>query len=449
MNKVSQVDCHRHPSEDFHNCTVPARIDSNRSRHEHITSLNSTEKCADIPHVYNERAHSKSIEAYHCYCLHVTLNSVKLGPAISIQRIEFRFHHPKAEIMSTLYPKMPILPGEQLKLQDIGCKLHFISAVEEIRQLLLSFPPKISICDGDRTEKSCMGQSILDVGRLFEQTKLECHYEAPLLHNNHIEIGSLQVIMRLEDHGPYYRANKQRGENLGPPILDDSLAYKIVDELETWKERQQELFRLELKRKEERHLNRLSEEWQKRKEGLEARLACSMEQCKLLANNLNLATDDLRTRRMQGLEKEAHLIKTNEDLKWTYDRKSQELKEASHKMQQDYSSKLIFVEEQNKKLEAQIQLTMAENTRLQLIVKKQNDDIGAYKKGLLTQDQTADLLQELKGLERKLNSAQKSKTFFKEQWGKAVREIHKMKMEHRQAIEVQIKTSKEELKHIE
>lgn len=37
------------------------------------------------------------------------------------------------------------------------------------------------------------------------------------------------------------------GENLGPPILDDSLAYKIVDELETWKERQTEIFKVEVK----------------------------------------------------------------------------------------------------------------------------------------------------------------------------------------------------------
>lgn len=29
--------------------------------------------------------------------------------------------------------------------------------------------------------------------------------------------------------------------------MDDSLAYKIVDELETWKERQKEMFKAEVK----------------------------------------------------------------------------------------------------------------------------------------------------------------------------------------------------------
>lgn len=40
-----------------------------------------------------------------------------------------------------------------------------------------------------------------------------------------------------------------KGKNLGPPILDDSLAYKIVDELETWKERQKEMFKAEVHNK--------------------------------------------------------------------------------------------------------------------------------------------------------------------------------------------------------
>jgi len=72
-----------------------------------------------------------------------------------------------------------------------------------------------------------------------------------------------------------------------------------------------------------------------------------------------------------------------------------------------------------------------------------------YQKASLTTDQTASLLQELKILEEKLDNVQKGKSFFKEQWGKAVREIHKMKVDNQQAMKVQIKNSKEELKNVE
>lgn len=89
-----------------------------------------------------------------------------------------------------------------------------------------------------------------------------------------------------------------------------------------------------------------------------------------------------------------------------------------------------------------------ENERLRLLVTKQAEKIEAFEKGSLTQDQTANLLQELKTLEEKLHNAQQNKSFFKEQWAKAVREIHRMKMENQQAIQVQIKTSKEQLENL-
>ena len=95
----------------------------------------------------------------------------------------------------------------------------------------------------------------------------------------------------------------------------------------------------------------------------------------------------------------------------------------------------------------QLEPLKQENERLHQIVNKQAENLEIYGKGSLTQNQTASLLQELKSLEEKLTNAQKSKSFFKEQWGKAVREIHRMKMEHQQAVEMQIKSSKEELKN--
>lgn len=92
---------------------------------------------------------------------------------------------------------------------------------------------------------------------------------------------------------------------------------------------------------------------------------------------------------------------------------------------------------------------MYENETLKSSTSKQADELQMYQKASLTKDQTASLLQELKILEEKLDNAQKGKSFFKEQWGKAVREIHKMKVEHQQTMQVQIKNSKEELKNVE
>ena len=95
-----------------------------------------------------------------------------------------------------------------------------------------------------------------------------------------------------------------------------------------------------MKRKEDYHLNRLSEEWQKRRENLESRLACSVEHCKMLAKNLNTATEDLRTRRLMSLEKEARLVKANEELEWRYEKNVQESHDAMKRMQEEFASKV-------------------------------------------------------------------------------------------------------------
>lgn len=98
-----------------------------------------------------------------------------------------------------------------------------------------------------------------------------------------------------------------------------------------------------MKKKEERHLNILSEEWRKQKETLESKLACSVEQCKMLAASLNSATEDLKTRRLKSLENETRLMKVSEELQWRYEIKVQELKDSLHVMQADLTAKVKFV----------------------------------------------------------------------------------------------------------
>lgn len=98
---------------------------------------------------------------------------------------------------------------------------------------------------------------------------------------------------------------------------------------------------LQLQNKEEQYLNLLGEEWRKKKEALEAKLASNTEQCKMLANCLNNATEDLRIRRLKSHEKETRLIKANEEMKNQYEMKLQQLRSATEKMQDEFATKVI------------------------------------------------------------------------------------------------------------
>ncbi|XP_016920271.1 centrosomal protein of 120 kDa isoform X1 [Apis cerana] len=459
----SEIDCHRNPAGDFGKYISGIQTISNEydNINKHTIDYNfikdqpvnaicsrSVDTFLCQPNIDN---YSKSVEAYHSYYLNILLVSIKAKSSkLAVPNMEIRFHHPKTGVTSTFHLKLSFSLGEKVKLQDIGCKFQFISAVDEIKQLLLSFPPKISIYKIEGNTKTCISQLKINAKELFCPNKPECQYDIPLYDMEHNSIGNLDVLLNLEDHGPYYRIKRViPNENLGPPIFDDTLAYKIVDELETWKERQMEIFKVELKRKEDRHLNLLSQEWQKHRENLETKLACSVEQCKMLANSLNNATEDLRTRRLKSLEKESRLIKANEDLQWRYEMKLRELKESSQIVQEELMAKINILEKRKTTLEVQEEQLSIENERLQSLVAKQSEELENYQKGSLTQDQTANLLQELKTLEEKLQNAQENKSFFKEQWAKAVREIHRIKMEHQQAIQIQIKNSKEELQNLD
>lgn len=106
---------------------------------------------------------------------------------------------------------------------------------------------------------------------------------------------------------------------------------------------------------------------------------------------------------------------------------------------------IVKLEEKKVALEAQVEILSYENENLKSSISKQMGELQMYQKGSLTQDQTASLLQEVKVLEEKLDTAQKGKEFFREQWGKAVRELHIMKVDYQEAMQVQIKNSREEL----
>ncbi|KYQ57030.1 hypothetical protein ALC60_04018 [Trachymyrmex zeteki] len=398
--KYPEIESHRNPSGDygkssFRNisretkCTKEYKnvnkqsVDCQCLKHQPESKVTCSRLCNGMLYNINKN-HIRDVGSYHCYCLRISLEAISLvSETLSGREIEFRFHHPKTEVMSTANATMPILPNEKVKLQDVVCQFYFISAPNEIKQLLQSFPPKISIYDKNESDE--LSLLVLDVKPLFCQEKT-------------------------------YKS------------------YRIIKiKIKT------------LKRKEERHLNMLSEEWRMQKENLESKLAYSVEQCKTLANSLNNATEDLRKRRLKSLENETRLIKANKDLQWRYETKLQELKDLLSATQSDLTSKIAKLEEKKVALEAQMEILSYENENMKSSISKQMDELQMYQKASLTQDQTASLLQEVKILEEKLDNAQKGKEFFREQWSKAVRELHRMKVDYQQAMQVQIKNSREEL----
>ncbi|XP_047029333.1 centrosomal protein of 120 kDa-like [Helicoverpa zea] len=229
-----------------------------------------------------------------------------------------------------------------------------------------------------------------------------------------------------------------------PAIERDAIMQKFVDELEDWKEKQQEMFKCQLKRKEEYHLELLAKEWAKKQVELECKLSKGIEQCRNLAADLSRATDDFRLRGYRNTDREKKLHEAKKALESHYTAKYQELREASQKMEDDMNHQLKLKDMRVEELEVKVQQLQKQVELLKNNIKNTEKECESRYSGL-TKDQTASLIQELRYLEEKLDSAVQSKSFFKEQWGRAVRELHLVKLSTRRQMLTQLQEDRKQL----
>ncbi|XP_023708838.1 centrosomal protein of 120 kDa isoform X3 [Cryptotermes secundus] len=338
-------------------------------------------------------------DPYHIFNLEITVQSVAFQRLITQKRCYFRFHHPKAEKISNPHPEIAIKePHKGIQLQDIKCKLTFVSNPKEIKNLLLVCPPMISMCNTVEGQSKQLAVATINIDPLLEKEMKQCHYNTPLIDLKTVEqVGILGIRLSLDDLGPRQSEDKallsaNAEQKFGSAAFDDHIAFKIAEELEDWKERQQELFKAKLKKKEQAHLSALTEEWKKKCVEMETKLNHSVEECHRLAQSLSDTTDELRLKICKNVEREQELSRYKEITEQEYKLKVLEMKKSFRRTEDDLSLK--------------------------------------------------------KSSEEKLESALKSKSFFKEQWANAVREINHIKNEHQQHVQIQIKHNKEELKDI-
>jgi hypothetical protein len=90
----------------------------------------------------------------------------------------YRFHHPQAQIISNCHPEITIKePNKDIQLEDMKCKLRFVSTPGKINHLLLISPPTISVCDTAEGQNNQLAVAMPNIGPvLVEKTVSNCHY---------------------------------------------------------------------------------------------------------------------------------------------------------------------------------------------------------------------------------------------------------------------------------
>ncbi|KAF2893490.1 hypothetical protein ILUMI_12672 [Ignelater luminosus] len=375
---------------------------------------------------------NKKVILYQQYCLDVIVENISLKKPIKSKKLFFKFKHPKASSATMIiseFDNEDISVGEDILLENTRCKMFFISTTEHIRKMVYSWGPKLLLVD--ENDQILTEELDLYTAMFLAKHRFECSYITEWKSLRTYEpLAKLSISMYLQEYG-LEALPKPTNFDLLPAILDEEIALKELQEFQEWKRIQTAQFSADLKILEKQRIMKLQRDWAKRKKDLETKLAKSVIRCQNLSQELQAAVNNIRTKKALELKESEATVKSNNSLE-----------DNVQKNTQKYANfKTIELIEKISTLER-------DNEYLKEIINDQRKEIQQIKKTALTKEQTTNLLQQLRGLEEKFEDAQKAKTYFKEQWKKAVQEIHDLRSEEQKQIQEKIQSHRIELSQL-
>ncbi|KAL6037179.1 hypothetical protein STEG23_023021, partial [Scotinomys teguina] len=213
----------------------------------------------------------------------------------------------------------------------------------------------------------------------------------------------------------------------------ETLEYKAALELEMWKEMQEDIFESQLKQKELAHMQALAEEWKKRDRERESLVKKKVAEYSILEGKLQKVLTELEAREQQLARAEVELQRERKELQSERERNLQELQDTVRRARDDCVHQVELERLKLKQLEddkhrLQQQLNDAEN-KYKILENEfhQFKDQQSNKPEIRLQSEINLLTLEKVELERKLESATKSKLHYKQQWGRALKELARLK----------------------
>ncbi|XP_071396643.1 centrosomal protein of 120 kDa-like, partial [Centroberyx affinis] len=237
----------------------------------------------------------------------------------------------------------------------------------------------------------------------------------------------------------------------GPAPPRETLEYRTALELELWKEEQEDLFDSQLKKKELSHMQALAEEWRRRDREREALVKKKEIEYNLLEEQLQKTLSDLENREKQLAHTEMETQRLQRELRAEHDLSQREQQESSRRLRLDCDhrvelerDKARLMEEERARLLQQIADGESRYKQLekefQLFREQQN-----VRPEIRLQSEINLLSLEKVELERKLESTTKSKLHYKQQWGRALKELARFKQREQENAMNRLKKQQAEL----
>ncbi|XP_042144892.1 centrosomal protein of 120 kDa [Ixodes scapularis] len=277
--------------------------------------------------------------SFHHYVLSLDIRSLLLRAAKgSSTQCYVRYHYPflGTTVPFRSRPPTVVRPGTSATVGGGYASYHFAANSDMVEAAFTEVPLSVDVVSIDgHTERllgtadfslspvlSCPTSTFVQDGSRKLGSRRVRTSKASLLDTRRSLVGELEAVICLDDLGvtvvppatPLQGDRTRLPQVPATPGAEGTAAYereifKIMTELELWKEQQEILFRSRLKEKEDAHLKAISEEWKKhdleREAALKKRFGQQKSDFQFLKGRLQKETKDTIKRSLQEYE---HLL---------------------------------------------------------------------------------------------------------------------------------------------
>uniref|UniRef100_A0A8C0W4C0 Centrosomal protein of 120 kDa n=1 Tax=Castor canadensis TaxID=51338 RepID=A0A8C0W4C0_CASCN len=429
----------------------------------------------------------------HHFCFSIDLRSVhglEIGyPVNCVLRYSYPFFGSAAPIMTN--PPVEVRKNMEVFLPQSYCAFDFATLPHQLQDTFLRIPLLVELWHKDKMSKDLLlgiariqlsnilsSEKTRFLGSSGEQCWRQTYSESvPVIaaQGSSNRIVDLSYTVTLEDYGLVKMreifvsdssqgvpAVQQKPSSLPPAPCPseiqmeprETLEYKAALELEMWKEMQEDIFENQLKQKELAHMQVLAEEWKKRDRERESLVKKKVAEYSILEGKLQKTLLELEKREQQLACAESELQREKKELQSERERNLQELQDSIRRAKEDCVHQVELERLKMRQLEddkhrLQQQINDAEN-KYKILEKEfqQFKDQQSNKPEIRLQSEINLLTLEKVELERKLESATKSKLHYKQQWGRALKELARLKQREQESQMARLKKQQEELEQM-
>ncbi|NXI98327.1 CE120 protein, partial [Psophia crepitans] len=429
----------------------------------------------------------------HRFCFSIDLRSIRgleVGfPINCILRYSYPFFGSAAPIMTN--PPVEVRKNMEVFLPQSYCAFDFATIPHHLQDTFFRLPLLVELWHKDKTAKDLLlGMARLQLSNVLASEKTQflgsngeqcwrqtCNETVSVTaaQGSGSRIAELSYAITLEDYGlvkmqEVLVSDSSQCVGAGPqqqvpptqprcapennPEPRETLEYKAALELEMWKEMQEDVFENQLKKKEMAHMQVLAEEWKKRDREREALVKKKVAEYIVLEEQLQKTLRDLDKREQQLFSAESELQRVKKELQAEHEQNLQELQDSVRRAREECAHQVELERSKIKQLEEdklRLQQQLYESENKHKILEKefqQYKEQQNRKPEHQLQSEINLLTLEKVELERKLESATKSKLHYKQQWTRALKELARLKQREQENAMAHLKKQQQELEHM-